>query len=176
MTCWLISTVKKLMNACDIPELLSEDGPLFENREEKGSITMATDVTDPKQPEESQRGTKAKFQLLFEKSADAMLLLDGDVFMDYNQAAVEMMRFSSKEQLLSLRPYDISPEKQPDGQLSITRAHDTIAAALREVSHRCQVRYVTTPDECHAHRHASAFEWNAQCSVAPHAEIMGIKE
>ena len=39
-----------------------------------------------------------------------------------------------------------------------------------------QVRYVTTPDECHAHRHASAFEWNAQCSVAPHAGIMGIKE
>jgi hypothetical protein len=63
-----------------------------------------------------------------------------------------------------------------DGQLSITRAHEKTAAALREGSHRCQVRYVTTPDECHAHRHASAFEWNAQCSVAPHAGIMGIKE
>ena len=99
-------------------------------------MNMATDATDNKHPEESQWRNEARFQLFFEKSADAMLLLDGDVFIDCNQAAVEMMRCSSKEQLLILRPYDISPEKQPDGQLSIARVHDTIAAALREGSQR----------------------------------------
>ena len=71
---------------------------------------------------------------------------------------------------------DFADTRQPDGRLSITRVHNTIAAALREGSHLCQVRDVVTTDECHAHRHASAFEWDAQCSMAPHAGITGIKE
>ena len=78
------------------------------------------------------RANEAKFRLLFENSPDAMLLLDGDVFVDCNQAAVKMMRCASKEQLLVLRPYDISPEKQPDGRLSNEKARDLIAAAFRE--------------------------------------------
>jgi len=90
----------------------------------------------PKQSEKVPRESEAKFRLLFEKSTDAMLLLDGDVFVDCNQAAVEMMGCSSKEQLLVFHPDDISPERQPDGQLSSERARDLIATALREGSLR----------------------------------------
>ena len=79
---------------------------------------------------------EATFQLLFEKSADAMLLLRGDVFIDCNQAAVRMMRCPGKEGVLALHPYDISPERQPDGQLSSDGVRDGIAAAFREGSQR----------------------------------------
>jgi PAS domain S-box-containing protein len=82
------------------------------------------------------RENEAKFRLLFENSPDAMLLLDGDAFVDCNQAAVEMMRCAGKEQLLALRPYDISPKKQPDGRLSNEKARDLIATAFREGSLR----------------------------------------
>jgi PAS domain-containing protein len=34
---------------------------------------------------EALRESEAKFRLLFEKSPDAMLLLDGDVFIDCNR-------------------------------------------------------------------------------------------
>lgn len=58
------------------------------------------------------------FRLLFEQSPDAMLLLDRDVFIDCNPAAVKMFACTNKKQLLNLHPSDLSPEKQPDGCLS----------------------------------------------------------
>ncbi|MBE9472440.1 MAG: PAS domain-containing protein, partial [Chloroflexi bacterium] len=72
-------------------------------------MNVAADATEPKWSKETPRESETKFRLLFERSPDAMLLLDGDVFVDCNQAAVEMMRCSSKEQLLALDLYDISP-------------------------------------------------------------------
>jgi PAS domain S-box-containing protein len=93
-------------------------------------------TTESRQSEEAPGESEAKFRLLFEKSPDAMLLLDGDVFVDCNLAAVGMMDCSSKEQLLALRPYDISPERQPDGRLSVEKARDLTATAFREGSLR----------------------------------------
>ena len=63
------------------------------------------------------RDNPPMFQLLFERSADAMLLFDPQlgVFVDCNQAAVELMRVGSKEKLLQARPEDFSPFLQPDG-------------------------------------------------------------
>ena len=60
------------------------------------------------------------FQKLFERSADAIFLFDParEVFVDCNQAAVEMMRATSKEQLLLQHPAELSPEFQPDGRRS----------------------------------------------------------
>jgi len=99
-------------------------------------MNVAADATEPKWPKETPRESEAKFRLLFEKSPDAMLLLDGDVFVDCNQAAVEMMSCASKEQLLALDLYDISPERQPDGRLSTEKARDLTATAFREGSLR----------------------------------------
>jgi len=99
-------------------------------------MNVIAGATEPKQSEEALGESEAMFRLLFEKSPDAMLLLDGDVFVDCNQAAMQMMRCSSVEQLLALHPYDISPERQPDGRLSIEEVHDLIAAAFREGSLR----------------------------------------
>ncbi|RLC72758.1 MAG: diguanylate cyclase, partial [Chloroflexi bacterium] len=93
-------------------------------------------ATESKQSEEAPRESETKFRLLFERSPDAMLLLDGDVFVDCNQAAVQMMRCASKEQLLALCPYDSSPERQPDGRLSVEKARVLIDMAHRQGSMR----------------------------------------
>ncbi|MCD6552448.1 MAG: PAS domain S-box protein [Anaerolineae bacterium] len=93
-------------------------------------------ATEPRQSEKAPRESEAKFRLLFDRSPNAMLLLDGDVFIDCNQAAVEMMRCSGKEQLLALHPYDISPERQPDGRLSVEGARELIDIAHQEGSLR----------------------------------------
>src|SRR5262245_28371396 len=63
---------------------------------------------------------QSMFQLLFERSTDAILLFDPrqQVFVDCNQAAVAMMRAASKQQLLMMHPADLSPEFQPDGRSS----------------------------------------------------------
>ena len=95
-------------------------------------MNVANDATEPRQLRETPKESEGKFRLLFERSPDAMLLLDGDVFIDCNQAALAMMRCPSKEQLLTLHPHDISPKKQPDGQLSSEKAREMTATAFRE--------------------------------------------
>jgi len=74
------------------------------------------------------------FRLLFKRSPDAMFLLDGDVFIDCNSAAVKMFACSDKNKLLSLHPSDISPEKQPDGRLSHEQEKELISKAIEQGS------------------------------------------
>ena len=81
---------------------------------------------------------ESMFRQLFEHSADAMWLSDPqrEIFVDCNQAAVEMMRASSKEQLLMMNPADLSPEFQPDGRSSRERVHEDTVRVLAQGSHR----------------------------------------
>jgi PAS domain S-box-containing protein len=78
------------------------------------------------------------FRLLFERSADAILLLDpqADVLMDCNQAAVELMRAGTKERLLQLRPGEISPLLQPGGLPSSANTAEVVALIEQRGSHR----------------------------------------
>src|SRR5436190_23794267 len=78
------------------------------------------------------------FQKLFERCADAIFLFDParEVFLDCNQAAVEMMRATSKEQLLLQHPAELSPEFQPDGKTSRDKTPEVINIALAKGSHR----------------------------------------
>ena len=75
-------------------------------------------------------------RLVFERSPDAILLLDDGVFIDCNQAAVDMLCASGKDELLSLSPSDLSPAIQPDGTPSTTKAQEMNAVALERGSHR----------------------------------------
>jgi PAS domain S-box-containing protein len=64
------------------------------------------------------------FDKLFERSADAIWLLDPDnvVFAECNQAAVKLMRARVTAQLVGVRPDELSPPIQPDGQSSSAKA------------------------------------------------------
>src|SRR4051794_11508936 len=75
---------------------------------------------------------ESMFRQLFERSADAIFLFDPgrEVFVDCNQAAIEMMRASSKEQLLMVHPAELSPQYQPDGKNSREKTSEVINLAL----------------------------------------------
>src|SRR5262245_19329959 len=78
------------------------------------------------------------FQLLFERSADAIWLFDPDagVFVDSNQAAVELMRAGTKEKLLRSRPEDLSPPVQPDGTPTAEKSTEIIKLIKERGGHR----------------------------------------
>ena len=78
------------------------------------------------------------FQLLFERSADAILLFDpqGGVFVDCNSAAVELLGAGTKEKLLGARPEDLSPPLQPDGTTSHEKSAQIVALVDEFGSHR----------------------------------------
>ncbi|MCX7833329.1 MAG: PAS domain S-box protein [Ignavibacteria bacterium] len=70
-----------------------------------------------------------KFKIIFNNANDAMLLLDFDIIIDCNKRAVEMFKMK-QEELLGKKPYELSPEKQLDGQSSKEKAINYIKSAL----------------------------------------------
>ena len=93
-----------------------------------------------KHAEEALRESEVRFRTMIEKSTDAHIL--GDVtdgrnhsFVDCNQAALDMLRMTSREQLLASNRIDLSPERQPDGRLSSEKSDTIIAECLAKGSH-----------------------------------------
>ncbi|MBK8162282.1 MAG: EAL domain-containing protein [Gammaproteobacteria bacterium] len=82
------------------------------------------------------RESEAQFSALFEETADALLLIEGNRFVECNRAAVEMMRMNSREALLNTHPWEISPQLQPDGRHSEEKANEMISLAKSQGSHR----------------------------------------
>ena len=102
---------------------------------------------DPREPPDARGGeatTRSSasaigqdpYRVLFERSADAILIIEGETFVDCNQATVDMLRYRSKEELLRTHPSELSPPAQPDGQDSYTAANAMIALAFEHGSHR----------------------------------------
>ena len=73
---------------------------------------------------------------LFERSADAILVIEGERFVDCNPAAVQMLRCSGKAEVLRLHPWELSPELQPDGQSSFAKAQEMMRLAFERGNHR----------------------------------------
>ncbi|MBU0960561.1 MAG: cache domain-containing protein [Proteobacteria bacterium] len=72
-----------------------------------------------------------RFRSLFEKSADARLIIEGKHVIDCNEAAVKMIRGTSKEDVLQKNPAQLSPEFQPDGRKSADKT-DEIFSFINE--------------------------------------------
>ncbi|GAB4259928.1 MAG: hypothetical protein Kow0092_08460 [Deferrisomatales bacterium] len=80
--------------------------------------------------------SESKFRLLFESSPTAMLFWDGNVFVDCNPAALALLGYARKEELVGRHPGDLSPERQPDGRTSREKAREIYALAQAKGSHR----------------------------------------
>jgi diguanylate cyclase (GGDEF)-like protein/PAS domain S-box-containing protein len=76
------------------------------------------------------------YTTLFQKSADAFLLIEGDTFIDCNPAAITMLGYQSKEEFLNLHPSQLSPTVQSDGTSSFEKANEMINIAFEKGNHR----------------------------------------
>jgi PAS domain S-box-containing protein len=111
--------------------------PLYDsNGNITGAIESLRDITERKYAEDALKESESKFRLLFERSADAMFLLDGKKFIDCNNAAIEMMRCSSRAELLDIHPSEISPERQRDGRSSREKSEEMIKKAFEKGTHK----------------------------------------
>ncbi len=99
-------------------------------------VAVYTDITENKKAVEALKESEEKFRLLFEQSVDPILLIHGNTFIDCNEAAVQFLQLSGREELIGLKPADISPERQPDGRLSSEKAREVIEQASRDGTNR----------------------------------------
>jgi PAS domain S-box-containing protein len=88
-----------------------------------------------------------RYRALFEKSADAILIIEGDTFVDCNAAAVEMLRCRDKAAVMQTHPSELSPELQPDGRRSFEKANEMMAIAFERGSHRFEWDHVRADGE-----------------------------
>jgi Amt family ammonium transporter len=96
-------------------------------------VAELEDVVDQlRKVERRLQESESKFRLVFEKSVDPILLLDGDRFIDANEAAVKILGLDSKDQLMGLHPSQISPEFQPDGRRSSEKEKWLLSLTARE--------------------------------------------
>jgi diguanylate cyclase (GGDEF)-like protein/PAS domain S-box-containing protein len=77
-----------------------------------------------------------KYRILFEKSKDAILMIENEKFVDCNPSAVDMLGYTNKTELLQTHPSKLSPDKQADGQNSFVKAKKMMNLALKNGRHR----------------------------------------
>jgi PAS domain S-box-containing protein len=77
-----------------------------------------------------------KYRILFEKSKDAILIIENGIFVDCNQSTADMLGYKNKIELLQTHPSELSPDHQADGQDSFIKAKEMMALALKNGSHR----------------------------------------
>ena len=72
------------------------------------------------------------YKQLFEEAYEPNLLLFENKFLDANQAALDILNTNSKNDLYRLHPSQLSPDIQPDGSPSDTKANEYIETCLKE--------------------------------------------
>ena len=77
------------------------------------------------------------YHALFESTKNPLLLIDHSFnFIDCNEAAVKILGAASKNDIITMPPASLSPEYQPDGQLSAVKAVKMIKRAYKNGNHQ----------------------------------------
>ena len=90
-----------------------------------------------KRQEDAVCESEVRYRLLFEESRDALMTMAPPAwtFSSGNPAAVAMFGARDAAEFTALGPWEVSPERQPDGSLSADKARAAIEVALRAGSH-----------------------------------------
>lgn len=111
-------------------------------------VGTMTDITVWKNTEAELKNQKNKLNSIFEGSSDALMLLDEEGhFFDCNFQTLKLFGLKTKEEFFHYLPSDLSPEEQPDGKKSSTKARYEISKAFRLGSNRFEWIHKRTTGE-----------------------------
>jgi len=84
------------------------------------------------------------FKHLFESSPDPAWIIYGNRFVECNDAAISILGYSNREELLNVHPSKLSPAIQPDGEDSFAKAERMMAIAKDKGLHRFEWTHIKT--------------------------------
>jgi PAS domain S-box-containing protein len=100
-----------------------------------GAIESIRDVTEQRWTQEELRRSEQRFMDVLHASSDAMVLSEGDKFVDCNDAAARMLGYPSRDAFPVLTSEQISPPLQPDGRTSAEKAKEMGQIAIQQGTH-----------------------------------------
>ena len=92
-------------------------------------VGSLADVTERKWIENQLAANELRFRTIFQHSYDPHMLFDSTGLVHCNDATLRMLGAESPRHLLGLHPATFSPERQPDGSLSMEKALEMDAFA-----------------------------------------------
>ncbi|MDP1653842.1 MAG: PAS domain S-box protein, partial [Rhodocyclaceae bacterium] len=101
-------------------------------------ITLATHLAaiaiSRHREEEALRDSEEKYRQLFENSRDALMTAAPPSwhFTSANRATLALFGVATLSEFIALGPWDLSPERQPDGRPSAEKAQEMIVAVMRD--------------------------------------------
>jgi PAS domain S-box-containing protein len=90
--------------------------------------------------QEALQQAQNRFETLFEKSPDGILLIENDRFIQCNQKMLTMFAYDSEEDFLMLKPLQTFPKRQPDASHSFRTLNEMKVLAAKEGN--CQFEFV----------------------------------
>ncbi len=106
-------------------------------------LSAVKDITERKRAEGALLESERLHRLLFTNLQDALVTVESPTWkiVIANPAAVKMFRARNVEQLLAAKPWELSPEFQPDGQSSLQAARVVINKAMQQGTHSFEWRH-----------------------------------
>ncbi|WP_176214674.1 PAS domain-containing sensor histidine kinase [Reichenbachiella faecimaris] len=111
--------------------------PLLKNEEIYGFSALVVDITEKTKHEEERVEANEMYRRLFVTSKDAIMTLEPPSwkFTTGNERILEMFKVRDMAEWTSMGPWQVSPEVQPDGELSSEKAKRMIQTAMTNGSH-----------------------------------------
>jgi len=86
------------------------------------------DISDIKKAEKELKESEKKYRFLFEEAPEGYLVIKDGVFVECNRTSEKMIRGTRKD-LIGKQIFEVSPEYQPDGEPSQSKAHEILKSA-----------------------------------------------
>jgi PAS domain S-box-containing protein len=116
--------------------LLVASSPIFvKDHRMVGVVHVAKDISNIKKAEATLRESEIKYKTIFDSSADAIMLLAPEKgFLGCNSATIRLFGCKDEKEFISGSPGDLSPEYQPDGELSSVKSQRMMRLAMEKGS------------------------------------------
>lgn len=102
-------------------------------RDEQGNLLA---VVETLRDMTLRQSAETRLRTLFDQSPDPVWIIENGVFVECNEAAVTMLGYSSKIELMDTHPSRLSPPVQPDGENSFRKAERMMALACANGTNR----------------------------------------